>query len=151
MDHNVFEIEARVENLPRVLDFLDDKLKELNCSKKEHAQIRIVAEEIFVNISSYAYAPGTGQAVIQAVTSAQENSIVLTFIDSGDPFDPLKKEDPDITKKVSERKPGGLGIFYVKKKVDSMTYEYSDGRNILTMKKIFYGEAVKAADNDGVH
>jgi sigma-B regulation protein RsbU (phosphoserine phosphatase) len=49
----------------------------------------------------------------------------------------IKKEDPDITKKASERKKGGLGIFFVKKKVDSIAYEYSDNKNILTLKKIF--------------
>ena len=140
MDQNTLEIEAKVENLPRVTEFLDENIKELNCSKKELAQIRIVAEEIFVNISSYAYSPGPGRAVIHASPSIQENSILLKFIDSGAPFDPLKEEEPDISKKASERKKGGLGIFYVKRKVDSISYEYSDGKNVLTLKKIFKGD-----------
>ncbi len=140
MDRDTLDIEAKIENLPQVTGFLDEKIKDLNCSKKEIAQIRIIAEEIFVNISSYAYSPGSGRAVIQAVTSSGENSISITFIDSGVPFDPLKKEDPDISGKALERKKGGLGIFFVKKKVDSIDYEYSDGKNVLTLKKTFQGD-----------
>lgn len=139
MEQNSLDIEARIENLPLLMDFLEEKIKELNCSKKEIAQIKIIAEEIFVNISSYAYSPGPGRTVIKAQPLPGENSIILSFIDSGVPFNPLDQKDPDITMKASERKKGGLGIFFVKKKVDCIDYEYSDGQNILTLKKIFQG------------
>lgn len=139
MEQNSLDIEARIENLSLLMDFLEEKIKELNCSKKEIAQIKIIAEEIFVNISSYAYSPGPGRTVIKAQPLPGENSIILSFVDSGVPFNPLLQKDPDITMKASERKKGGLGIFFVKKKVDSIDYEYSDGQNILTLKKIFQG------------
>ena len=61
--------------------------------------------------------------------------MTITFIDCGMPYDPLAKPDPDTTLSVEEREIGGLGIFMVKKSMDDMTYEYRDGKNILTIKK----------------
>ena len=51
-------------------------------------------------------------------------------------FDPLAKDDPDITLEAKERRLGGLGIFLVKEKMDDMRYEYRDGKNILTLVKL---------------
>lgn len=51
-------------------------------------------------------------------------------------FDPLAREDPDVTLAAEERKIGGLGIFMTKKTMDDVTYEYKEGKNILQMKKI---------------
>ena len=59
----------------------------------------------------------------------------LTFIDSGVPYNPLKKDDPDTTLSAEDRKIGGLGIFLVKKSMDDMRYEFKDGKNILTLVK----------------
>ena len=59
------------------------------------------------------------------------------LIDKGIPYDPLKKEDPDVTLAAEDRPIGGLGIFMVKKSMDEMSYEYKDGQNITTMKKLF--------------
>ena len=59
----------------------------------------------------------------------------LTFIDSGVPYNPLEKDDPDTTLSAEDRKIGGLGIFLVKKSMDDMRYESKDGKNILTLVK----------------
>ena len=61
--------------------------------------------------------------------------MVITFIDHGVPYDPLKKDDPDITLSAEERAIGGLGVFMVKKTMDEISYEYRDGKNILRIKK----------------
>ena len=79
MDKITLDIDAKVENLPEVLSFLVDNLKELDCSVKELAQIQIVAEEFFVNISSYAYPAETGQVTIFLQPLVQENALEITF------------------------------------------------------------------------
>lgn len=58
-----------------------------------------------------------------------------SWIDQGIPYDPLAKEDPDVTLSAEERQIGGLGIYMVKKSMDAVTYEYKDGQNILSIKK----------------
>ena len=141
MDKITLDIDAKVENLPVVLSFLVDNLKELDCSAKELAQIQIVAEEFFVNISSYAYPAKTGQVTLFLQPLVQENALEMTFSDSGIPFDPLKWEAEDLPTNIADRKRGGLGILFSIKKIDSLNYAYIDGKNVLTMKKIFYREA----------
>ena len=89
-----------------------------------------------MNISHYAYAPGTGDAVIQVDFSGDPLSASITFIDSGMKYDPLAKPDPDITLSAEERQIGGLGIFMVKKSMDDVRYEYRDGKNIFTIVKV---------------
>ena len=98
-------------------------------------QIDIAVEELFVNIAHYAYGDGTGTVQIQIEITAAPLSAVITFSDSGVPYDPLKRTDPDVTLSAEERTVGGLGIYMVKKSMDSIDYEYKDGKNILRIKK----------------
>ena len=98
-------------------------------------QIDVAVEEIFVNIASYAYTPGKGNAAVKVEILKDPLTAVITFIDSGVRYDPLSKEDPDITLGTEQRQIGGLGVFMTKKLMDEVSYEYRDGKNILTLKK----------------
>ncbi len=129
------ELDATVENLDRVIAFVDGELETLDCPPKTQMQIDLAVEEIFVNIASYAYAPGTGTAVVRIRTQADPKRVTITFLDQGVPYDPLEKPDPDITLSAEERQIGGLGIYMVKKSMDEMKYRYRDGRNELTITK----------------
>ncbi len=132
---NEIELEAKSDNLAKVLAFVDSHLEEAGCPMKTQMQIDVAVEEIFVNVATYAYAPGDGTVRICIKRQKDPASVTITFTDRGVPYDPLKKEDPDITLSAEERSIGGLGIFMVKQTMDDMFYEYKDGQNILTMTK----------------
>lgn len=134
-DRNEIRIEALTENLQAVLAFVDGHLEEMGASMKAQMQIDVAVEELFVNIAHYAYAPDTGTAVIQVETDHDNDQVSITFTDTGKPYNPLEKPDPDVTLSAEERDIGGLGIFMVKKSMDDMRYEYKDGQNILTIVK----------------
>ena len=104
-------------------------------SPKARMQIELAVEEIFVNIANYAYAPEIGRATVRVVVSDEPLTVTITFLDRGVPYDPLKKDDPDVTLSAADREIGGLGIFMTKKVMDDVSYEYKDGQNILTLKK----------------
>ena len=129
------DIEAKLENLDTVMAFVDEQLEEAECPMKAQMQIDIAVEEIFVNIAHYAYNPTVGDVIIRVVIEKDPLAVVLTFIDEGQPYDPLAKADPDVTLAAEDRQIGGLGIFMVKKTMDNVDYEYNEGRNILTLKK----------------
>lgn len=129
------EIIAKTENLDAVTDFVNEQLEAVGCPMKTLMQIDVAVEEIFVNIAHYAYENGVGNARILVRTNSENNTAVITFIDRGIPYDPLAKEDPDVTLPAEERKIGGLGIFMVKKSMDDVRYEYTDGQNIFTVEK----------------
>ena len=128
---------AEVEKLPELLSFLEQQLEEAGCPMKTQMQISVAAEEIFVNIANYAYTPGKGIATVRLTISQDPAVATITFIDRGTPFDPLKKEDPDVTLSAEERAIGGLGIYMTKKTMDEVRYEYKDGQNRLTLVKKF--------------
>ena len=132
---NEINVKASLENLQEVIAFVDGFVEELGASMKAQMQIDVAVEEIFVNIASYAYAPDTGDAVISVETDTEKKQVLITFKDSGVPYNPLEKEDPDVTLSADERGIGGLGIFMVKKSMDDMRYERKDGCNVLTIVK----------------
>lgn len=133
--YNEIEIEAIKENLPKVMEFVDRMLESVNCPPKAGMQIDIAVEEIFTNIVNYAYAPDKGNATVRVDVTDNPVTVSITFIDHGVPYDPLAKDDPDITLSAEERQIGGLGIFMTKQVMDDVLYEYKGGRNILTLKK----------------
>lgn len=129
------DIVAARDNLPQVIDFVNEQLEENDCSMKILMQIELAVEEIFVNIANYAYESGSGPATVRVEAAPDGSSVSITFIDQGTPYDPLAKADPDVTLSSEERDIGGLGIFLVKKNMDDIKYEYSNGSNILTIVK----------------
>ena len=130
-------ISATIENIPAVTEFVDAELEACGCPMKAQMQIDIAIDELFGNIARYAYNPDVGPATVRVEVTDSPLAVEITFIDGGIPYDPLKKEDPDITLSAEQREIGGLGIFMVKKSMDSITYEYKDGKNILAIKKIY--------------
>ena len=95
----------------------------------------VAIEEVFVNIAHYAYGDGEGDMTLGMGFDEKSREITFRMADRGIPFDPLKKPDPDITLSAEEREIGGLGIYITKKTMDSVTYSYENGENILTMIK----------------
>lgn len=127
--------EARIENIPAVTAFIDEQLEALDCGMKAQMQIDMAIDELFNNIASYAYAPGTGSATVRFDFDEAARVAAITFVDSGVPYNPLEKADPDVSLSAEEREIGGLGIFLVKKTMDAIEYERRDGFNVLTIKK----------------
>ncbi|MBO5708153.1 MAG: ATP-binding protein [Bacteroidales bacterium] len=128
-------IAATVENIEVVTDFVNQQLELLECPMKAQMQIDIAIDELFSNIAHYSYNPEVGQATVRVEVVENPLAVTITFIDNGIPYDPLAKEDPDLTLSAEERQIGGLGIYMVKKSMDEITYEYKDGQNILSIKK----------------
>lgn len=128
-------LDAVIENIPQVTDWVDAQLEALNCPMKAQMQINIAIDELFSNIARYAYNPDVGPATVRIETEEDPLAVYITFLDHGIPFDPLKRDDPDVTRSLEDREVGGLGIFMVKKTMDEIRYEYKDGKNILRIKK----------------
>ncbi|HAE15268.1 MAG TPA: hypothetical protein DCG51_01845 [Erysipelotrichaceae bacterium] len=132
---NELEIDAKKENLPKVTAFIEERMEEAGFTPKAITVVTLAVEEIFVNIASYAYDQDNGKAKIRVEMTGDPVTAVITFIDQGKQFDPMAKEDPDVSLPAEERTVGGLGIFMTKKLVDDMSYEYKDGQNVLKLVK----------------
>lgn len=128
-------ISAEIENIAEVTAFVDRQLEELDCPMKAQMQIDIAIDELFGNIAHYAYNPEVGPATVRVEVLDEPLAVVITFIDKGIPYDPLARNDPNLSLSAEEREIGGLGIYMVKKSMDEITYEYQDGHNILKIRK----------------
>lgn len=128
-------VPAELEKLKDVNEFIVGKLNELDCSPRAQIQLEIAIEEIFVNIANYAYNPIIGKATVRMDVDEDNKTVFLQFEDEGTPYNPLTREDPDVTLGVEERRVGGLGIYMTKKSMDDVVYSYEDGKNILVITK----------------
>ena len=128
---------AKTEALSDILGFVDERLEAFKCPMKIQMAICVAIEEVFVNVARYAYEGKDGDVILGIGFNEESHEITFCMRDRGIPFDPLQKPDPDITLSAEEREIGGLGIFITKKTMDSISYTYENGENILTMVKKF--------------
>lgn len=126
---------AKTESLSDVLGYVEQTLDSFECPMKIQTAICVAIEEVFVNVAHYAYPESVGDMTLHIDFDVESRVITFRMSDKGVPFDPLKKPDPDITLSAEEREIGGLGIFIAKNTMDSLTYAYENGENILTMIK----------------
>lgn len=129
--------EATIENINDVTDFIEEELGKLNCSMKTIVQINVAIDELFSNIVHYGYPNGKkGPVTVKLIEKEAPHSVIIRFEDNGVPYNPLQKEDPDITLSAEARQVGGLGIFMVKQTMDDFKYKYEKNMNITTITKI---------------
>lgn len=119
-----------LESIPQVCEFLESTLQEYGAPLRAVTQVNIATDEIFSNIARYS---GAADAAVDCRVTA--GRAVIRFMDDGRPYDPTTQPEPDVKLSAEDREIGGLGIFMVKKSMDRMTYEYANGRNILTIEK----------------
>lgn len=121
--------------LSNFLTFAEKELEKVGCPIKSVMSITVALEEVFVNVAHYAYPDRSGSVNFSIDYDSESRQMIFQISDSGIPFDPLAKPDPDITLSAEERQVGGLGIFMMKMTMDDVKYAYTDGQNVLTMKK----------------
>ena len=125
------ELPARMEHLETMLDFIDNEADAAEFSRIRVSKIRLAAEEVLVNVFSYAYSERQGQVTI--ICLHKNDSFLLEIRDRGIPFNMLKAPDPDLSSGLSERRLGGLGIYFAKQMADEARYVRTEGENRLTL------------------
>jgi anti-sigma regulatory factor (Ser/Thr protein kinase) len=133
---NKIVVPAKIENLQKVLNFVNQELESVEYDKTSLLQLELSIEEAYVNIANYAYESEDGDVLISCSIDQNPTLVTIQFIDCGIPHNPLDNEDPDIFSKIEDKEIGGLGILLIKENVDFIGYEYQGGKNILTLKKV---------------
>lgn len=129
------KLQASDDTLYTVLDAIEKYLDENECPPDVKTEILIAVEEIYVNIAHYAYKGHEGEACVQIEICQKPKCCRVIFRDRGEPYNPLEKDDPDISLSAMEREIGGLGIFMVKQSMDRVEYRFEDGCNVLVIEK----------------
>ncbi len=124
---------ADVDCLTEAWEFVSGMLEAADASVKALMQLEVAFEEMFVNIAHFSY--GESEGDVKVSVDIRDRMAEITLTDSGIPFDPLARPDPDVTASAEERRIGGLGIYIVKKTMNEVRYEYKDSQNILKLCK----------------
>lgn len=117
----IIKVKATTQGLIELKRAVDDFLINVQCNHLIHKRISIIVDELASNIIQYAYPSKVGKIVVRILHN--NNFIQIEFIDRGIPYDPLKKEEPDIHLPIEERSIGGLGIYMVKQMVGKIIYK----------------------------
>jgi serine/threonine-protein kinase RsbW len=122
---------AEMGNLEEFLDFVVEEAGNQGFPPQRVSEIRLVSEEVLVNIFSYAYPEKCGHVSMNC--SGGEDVFMLEILDRGAPFNILAAPGPDLSSCLSERCVGGLGIYFVKKMTTEIRYVRENGENRLTL------------------
>ena len=123
-----------VETFDSVTEYVTEQCEKAGCDSDTVGKIEIATSEILANIESYAYENG---GEIEILTKCRDHRMTVVFKDQGKQFNPMQVQEPDVNMPLSKRKPGGLGIFIVKKLMSETGYTYENGQNILTIEMDF--------------
>jgi anti-sigma regulatory factor (Ser/Thr protein kinase) len=134
MKYETIQCTAALENLAPLTEFVEGCAENFGLDTKKKFGLLVAVEEAFVNICSYAYPDGavTGKDVT-VFCGADGNAFVMEISDRGTPFDVLSLPDPDTTLTIMDREVGGLGVYFIRRLTDDVSYRREDGQNILRM------------------
>lgn len=127
-------VPSTLEHLPRINEFIATTVPAPFDSIIP--QVELAAEELLVNIFSYAYSNATGLAEVGCLVINFDNepTFCLTVRDWGPPFDPfLEVPTPDTSLDEEKRPIGGLGVHLIKAIVRHYSYCRADGANTITL------------------
>jgi len=123
---------ARMGSLPELMVFIVDQAQKKGFSQDGISRVRLVTEEALVNVFNHAYPTATGDVEV-CVNESDGSSLVVEICDTGIAFNPLSLPEPDLEADVSQRKVGGLGVFFIRRMVDQSQYRREEDSNILTL------------------
>ncbi len=128
---------ARLEDLPRLHDFIQTACREVGANEDVTYALRLAVEEACTNIIVHGYR-GTAPGPIDLSFEANAGQIVVTIADRARPFSPDAIPPPNLGVDWEQRKIGGLGWYLIRKMTDEVQHQPNPGGgNRITLKKKF--------------
>ncbi|MEO5357540.1 MAG: ATP-binding protein [Nitrospirae bacterium YQR-1] len=131
--HNL-TVSAVAESIPAILKFTKNILITMGFDKHGIFDVQTAVDEACINIINHGYEKGQN-GTIDIKVKKTEAGFVIVIQSRGKPFSPESVVQPDLTSSVSERRVGGLGVYFINQLMDKVSYECEDGLNTLTMRK----------------
>ena len=134
--HGVLKLKADFGEVARLHPFLTSYCEHEGTPMEQVFDFEVILEELVTNVIKYG-GVDAGQECCLIELLREGNQITIRFSDWGNPFNSLARDEVDTDKPIEEREIGGLGIHFIKKLTDTQSYEYKDGKNVLTLTKKF--------------
>lgn len=123
-----------IQQIPQLAEFVETIAEEKNLDQAMAMSLNLALEEAVTNVILYAYPDGI-DGLVDIEAYIHDDCLEFIISDSGKPFDPTAAPEADVTLGVDERSIGGLGIYLVRNIMDTVSYRYEKGKNILVMIK----------------
>lgn len=134
MHENRIRVSATAEGLTRVAATFDAFAAAQTLPQSIASACQVALDELLSNTVKAGFPSGeTGH--IEAAFKVMDDTLEIDLSDDGIPFDPLARADPDTEASLEARPIGGLGIYFVKRLMDSVSYEHEGGQNRLRLRK----------------
>ena len=128
------QLKNRSGDLNKLNRFLNNFSRSHSLDSYSRQTFRLCLEEIFTNILRYAFRDENRHR-IDFHFRCENNSVVISIVDDGIPFNPLTNPRPDVRAALKDRQVGGLGIHLIRSLMDRVSYERKNNKNMLTIKK----------------
>jgi len=126
---------AQFENLDPIREFVGEIARQVGMDEREIYNIQLAVDEACSNIIEYAY-EGIPDGQIHITVFATRDALTMILNDQGKRFNADEIADPDIDAALEDRPIGGLGLFFMRKLMDEVRFEWSpEEGNTLTMVK----------------
>lgn len=125
---------ASFEYLDEIRELVAEIARAGGFSEKTIYSLQLAADEAATNIIEHAYA-GVKNASLSVTCEIQGDKISIVMHDSGKAFDSKTIKEPNLTADLAKRQIGGLGVYLIRKIMDTVQYESSKSGNVLTMTK----------------
>ncbi len=135
MNEKKLRISAQIKDIATACDFVVAEAESAGLDERDAHHCQLAVDEICTNIIEHGYGLADDERFIDIICQKYDNRFVVQILDDSFPFDPLGRTDPDPTSELEDRRIGGWGVYFIKKMMDELTYDYSQGRNRLTMVK----------------
>lgn len=131
---HTLSVEASTEHLAEVRDFVASHAENIGLNQKMISEIRLAVDEAYTNIIKHAYSNNSTEKVNIEIGS-DDDQLWITLIDSGKSFDPESYREPDLMKRIKEKKRGGMGVYLIRKVMDQVQYNRKGESNEIRMVK----------------
>ena len=128
-------VEPDIAAVAPLVEWVEGRCREDGLADEITFKMALILEEAVTNVINHAFADLPPPHMIRVRLDIAIERIVAEVVDNGRPFDPLARPDPDLSRPIEEREPGGLGILLMRRMTDRIEYRRSNGDNRLLLEK----------------
>lgn len=135
MASHEISVEPDISAVAPLIEWIEGRCRENGLADDTTFKMALILEEAVTNVINHAFADLPPPHMIRVRLDIAIERIVAEVVDNGRPFDPLAGPDPDLSRPIQEREPGGLGILLMRRMTDRIEYRRSNGDNCLLLEK----------------
>lgn len=119
-----------IGSVPLLVAFVREFFAERRWDPERAFDVDLVLEELFTNMVRHARG---GTSEIEVGLAVDDGALTVRLCDRGvEPWDPEQAPPVDVNRPLDERRPGGLGLHFIRQITRDLRFEHRDGDTVVT-------------------